>query len=873
MTKQTAKPNYQLSTPSPEQQAVINALINQQENVVCKAVAGAGKTTLILNLATQVLAQNPHAKILNLTYNKKLSNENATKIKALKIQKSVVAKTFNAFENFPIKHDRENNGFTKVATIKTVVKAWAQANQHKDLLKILNKIDQHNHNNQTNSLMFDYFKVLNQVLDQNQSLKTAIINQCQQWEYICFDEFQDVDPIRWMQALILIKTQPKCRFLILGDPKQTINQHDDADQRYLELINELLPDLNFKIYHLSYSFRITKPIADFINLLDHYEDDWTIKANPEKQVNHPVTINIFNPAIIEKTNPTISVIKDKKLINNDASSAIIEKLWELVCDLVDNQGYLPCEIIFLSPFRIGETQNTNDEDPNGRAPMKIFIDHFKQFIIKKSKDVINHQNPKDKPKKLNVCEQKSANTEENWYDLRFYSFNSFKGCESKVTIVIGNTLSDWQFWSSRENSAYRNDGKTANPYYVAYSRALEQLHLFVFDVLDKNYSDKYKLCLSPWFTTNTINNQTIIINNYQRLTPNKLIVRKADLKQNEPIILNIEVKPSQLTITKWNHFEKLKFTKIPIKNYRPIKAIDYIDGELAKQQNDPIYVRDLFSQTLLTFVIYKSQDLDLPITPDIINHQLIKQNNANIKGYNNAKTNLNFQTLVPFFRKESNWIQVVDLLKQIPDWNPKTMILESTFDLLNAISVIERTEDNCYQAGPTFNWIENPKIASKIASQAPNLINLLKRIQSLCLKHQYQQVRLKFNGFCDAISNNQLIEFKFNNQEQHQAATQLILYNYFLTIQNELVKLTNSEDINDPYLDYLRENYSELLKFNIPFKNLIFVGLDQGVVQQIITPKDQLLDIALDLVIEIYQKNSLLKDQSFINSNRFVQVD
>ena len=123
MTKQTAKPNYQLSTPSPEQQAVINALINQQENVVCKAVAGAGKTTLILNLATQVLAQNPHAKILNLTYNKKLSNENATKIEALKIQKSVVAKTFNAFENFPIKHDRENNGFTKVATIKTVVKA------------------------------------------------------------------------------------------------------------------------------------------------------------------------------------------------------------------------------------------------------------------------------------------------------------------------------------------------------------------------------------------------------------------------------------------------------------------------------------------------------------------------------------------------------------------------------------------------------------------------------------------------------------------------------------------------------------------------------------------------------------------------------
>ena len=37
MTKKSAKPNYQLSTPSPEQQAVINALINQQENVVCKA--------------------------------------------------------------------------------------------------------------------------------------------------------------------------------------------------------------------------------------------------------------------------------------------------------------------------------------------------------------------------------------------------------------------------------------------------------------------------------------------------------------------------------------------------------------------------------------------------------------------------------------------------------------------------------------------------------------------------------------------------------------------------------------------------------------------------------------------------------------------
>ena len=83
-----------------------------------------------------------------------------------------------------------------------------------------------------------------------------------------------------------------------------------------------------------------------------------------------------------------------------------------------------------------------------------------------------------------------------------------------------------------------------------------------------------------------------------------------------------------------------------------------------------------------------------------------------------------------------------------------------------------------------------------ITNNAPHLIKLLKAIKALFSQHSYQQVKLRLNGFCDAISKQILIEAKLNSKEQTNAFAQLILYNYFLTIENELIDLINL-NLND----------------------------------------------------------------------------
>lgn len=79
--KAAKQPEHQLFTPSAEQQSIIDA-IKAGQNVAVNAVAGSGKTTTILGLATQC----PQSSILQVTYNRalKLEVEKKAKIHNLK---------------------------------------------------------------------------------------------------------------------------------------------------------------------------------------------------------------------------------------------------------------------------------------------------------------------------------------------------------------------------------------------------------------------------------------------------------------------------------------------------------------------------------------------------------------------------------------------------------------------------------------------------------------------------------------------------------------------------------------------------------------------------------------------------------------------
>ena len=415
-SKQT-KTEFVLPPASLEQQAVIDALIKDQSNVICQAVAGAGKTTLILNLAEQALVINPDVKILNLTFNKHLSDSNFSKIKALKLQKTLVSKTFNAFENFPIAVD-QTNGFN-FKPFKELIENWATLNQNNHLLSVISAKRTYDRQNQKSLVWKDYLKTVLDVINQEQSLLSYIAKNTQQWDYICVDEAQDLYEELWWLVLLLSKIWPNAKFLILGDPKQTINQFKGADTRFVKYAPQLLAK-EFVHLKLAHSFRITKPIANFINRVAKW-DDWRIQADPQKTNAKPVHLYLLAPAIIERTPKS----DDHESTNlSFVNLSMFEKLWDLIIDLIEKQGYLPSDISFLSSFRIGETENSNDWGEATRAGMKILTDQFKKFIVHKNYQVSHRLKQKDAT--LNVCEQKKKHSVKNakWYELSFYSFNA-----------------------------------------------------------------------------------------------------------------------------------------------------------------------------------------------------------------------------------------------------------------------------------------------------------------------------------------------------------------------------------------------------------------------------------------------------------------
>lgn len=865
--KQT-KSEFVLPPASLEQQAVIDALIKDQTNVICQAVAGAGKTTLILNLAQQLVAINPDVKILNLTFNRRLSDSNLRKIKALKLQKSLVSKTFHAFENFPIKDD-QNNGFNFKA-FKKLIEDWATANQNINLISVASAKKTYDRQNNKSLVWKDYLKTVLDVINRDQSLVSYLAKNTQQWDYICVDEAQDLYEELWWLVLLLNKIWPQAKFLILGDPKQTINQFKGADVRFMEYAPQLLAK-EFVHLKLSHSFRITKPIANFINQVAKW-DDWMIQADPQKTNNEPVHLHLLAPAIIERK----PKLDDYKLDDYESTlnHSMFEKLWALIIDLIEKQGYLPSDITFLSSFKIGETENSDDQGEATRAGMKILVDQFKKFIVNKNYRLINPLKQKDAI--LNVCEQKKKNNVKNakWYELSFYSFNAFKGCENKVIIVLGSTFDELEFWTQNKTNGYRNNTSLQNHFYVGYTRALAQLHIVVFDTFDQEQRTilryQQKPLLARWFDQKLIENQdpdfkidqTHLddwLKNQSRLEKIRIFANQNDSYQVDDVF-NLEIRPSQICFNSYQDLKTIKTKTINVNNYQPIKAIDYIDGRLAKYQKDPIYVRDLMSSLILTLIQTQINQGQLTIAQ--VNRCIQELSKLNIKDYNNAKSANDYRELAQFGQDQNNWIQAMHLLKQIPQFDLKQMKIEAKFSLLESISRFEKTDQYHYQVGPMLKWIDHPIISKK----APCLIKLLKSIKTTYgLNNSQQQIKLKLLGFCDAVSNQNLIEVKFNHLEKIQAFSQLVLYNYFLTIENELVDLVNDSQIDDNFLDAIYDlaiiNQNKIKAF----KGLYFVAFDQGVIEQITNNQEQLLQLGHNLITNYFSIDYLLNDQQFIN--------
>ena len=206
---------------SDEQQIILNT-VKTGKNVVVDAVAGTGKTTLILSIAENLVDK----KILQMTYNKSLKFEVREKINEKKL------------ENINI------HTYHSLAVCYYSEKAYVD----NEIRKIV-------WNNEKPNIKIPTFDIL-------------VLDECQDMSYLYFQ----------LMVKFLFDMGSKVQLLILGDYMQGLYEFKGSDIRYLtfgDLIwnkHPLLITNEFEMCTMKMSYRITNQIRNFVNYVLLGED-------------------------------------------------------------------------------------------------------------------------------------------------------------------------------------------------------------------------------------------------------------------------------------------------------------------------------------------------------------------------------------------------------------------------------------------------------------------------------------------------------------------------------------------------------------------------------------------------------------------------
>jgi DNA helicase-2/ATP-dependent DNA helicase PcrA len=271
---------------SPQQQAFIDWAVDGQGSCVLEAVAGAGKTTTLLEAAERM----PGAVTI-LAYNKKIAQEIKGKLQRKNIDwKKAQASTvhsagYRAYrKTFPqvqvnerkldeltihmqipdrIKHAVVTaTGLAKQRAIG-VVTPIGDPNEWQDLLAHFDVLD----NDEDAEEVIDWAERLlrasnkqTDVIDFDDMVYMPLVHRCRFWrqDVVIVDEAQDTNPAR--RALVRSLVRPGGRVIAVGDRHQAIYGFTGADNNSLDLIAQ---DFNAQRLPLTTSYRCPQAVIAF----------------------------------------------------------------------------------------------------------------------------------------------------------------------------------------------------------------------------------------------------------------------------------------------------------------------------------------------------------------------------------------------------------------------------------------------------------------------------------------------------------------------------------------------------------------------------------------------------------------------------------
>lgn len=259
--------------PSPQQAAVLQFVQYGRGSAIIEAVAGAGKTTTLVEVC-KLIAQQPRTSAVFTAFNKKIADEIGTRLAAAHIDwRQVRSATFHsmgfsawrkAAPGVQVNENKVNEilraanvdgkwwSFTQAAV--SLAKQWCAGllwdpndtnrwfsmADHYDLAEKLEDVDGTNVLEQAIGIAQETLRqsvALNHVqVDFDDMLFAPLVHNVRMWQhdYVLVDEAQDTNPARRMLARKMLK--PTGRLLAVGDPHQAIYGFTGADNDSLDII-------------------------------------------------------------------------------------------------------------------------------------------------------------------------------------------------------------------------------------------------------------------------------------------------------------------------------------------------------------------------------------------------------------------------------------------------------------------------------------------------------------------------------------------------------------------------------------------------------------------------------------------------------------
>ncbi len=244
---------YKMPKLSQEQQKILDDLKNGKK-VITEALAGTGKTTVLIQAILQHLKLSCDSLIIMLSYNNEL----------VQTTRAIIDYFF----------DFEFSSRVLVSTYHGLLSSLSNSVVNNDLLflEVLAKTD---FSKLKNNWKFSKFSFI--IVDETQDARDSY-----------FDLF--------LQLLFNVSATPfdKIQILAVGNVWQILYDFyavNRADARFLTCMPDIIQDNKWIVNKLSVSYRSTKPMANFINAL--FPERFTIpRPNPENKYEKYVTILI-----------------------------------------------------------------------------------------------------------------------------------------------------------------------------------------------------------------------------------------------------------------------------------------------------------------------------------------------------------------------------------------------------------------------------------------------------------------------------------------------------------------------------------------------------------------------------------------------------